>query len=105
MAKGCQPFAIPFVHMQRLEKRKNVAEEPGQSEQPPQQPARKTTRVPLEVQEQKLTPQPSLWPIVLALALVITAIGAMIVNINAILFVCGIVVTIVVIVGWILEKH
>lgn len=85
------------------EKRENVAEESGQSEKPPEQPARKKPKVPLEVQEQKLAPKPSLWPIALALTLVITAIGVMADSI--ILLICGIVLTIIVIIGWILEKH
>lgn len=81
-----------------------MVEESGQSKllETPQQPAAKKQKIPLEVQEQKLTPRPSIWPIALALALVITAAGLMI---HPILFVCGIVITIAVIIGWIIEKH
>lgn len=79
-----------------------MAEEPGQNETPPEQPVEKRKKIPLEVQEQKLAPKPSVWPIALALVLAITAVGVMI---NSILFICGIVLTIAVIIGWLLEKH
>jgi Cytochrome c oxidase subunit IV len=106
-----------FRHIWCLEERKNVADEsgqsipePGQPEQPGQseqqeQPvpqARRRPKVPLEVQEQRLTPRPSLWPIALAFALVFTAIGVIV---NPVLLICGIVVTIIVIVGWFLERR
>ena len=81
-----------------------MAEESGQSEQVPEEPAprKKKAQEPLEVREQKLAPKPSLWPLGLAFTLVLTAIGLMV---NNILFVCGIVLTIVAIAGWILEKQ
>jgi cytochrome c oxidase subunit IV len=79
-----------------------VAEESGQSEQPPEQPVEKRKKVPLEVREQRLAPKPSLWPIGLALALVIAFIGVMI---NPIILAVGVVLVIASIIGWMLEKH
>lgn len=84
--------------------------EEASSEQPalanqPEQPvpvASKKPKVPLAVQEEKLSPKPSLWPIALALTLVITCVGVIV---HPILFICGIVLTVLVIIGWILEKH
>ena len=95
-ARKLQAYAVS-------EKEANVAEESSQSEKPPEQPARKKVKVTLELQEQKLAPKPSFWPIVLALTLVITAIGVM-AN-STILLVCGIVLTVIGIIGWLLEKH
>jgi hypothetical protein len=88
-----------------LEMRRNVAEEPGQNGQEPERPAAKRQKVPLEVQEQKLTPRPSSWPIALALTLVIAFIGVMIVNVTPILLGVGVVLVIVAIIGWMVEKH
>jgi hypothetical protein len=82
-----------------------VAEESSQSQKPPEQPVKKRPKVPLEVQEQKLSPRPSVWPVALALALVIAFIGVMIVNLSPILLGVGAVLTIVAIIGWMLEKH
>lgn len=79
-----------------------MAEESGQDEKPPEQAARKRQKVPLEVQEQKLAPKPSVWPIVLALALVLALIGVMT---TPIILVIGAVLTIAAIIGWILEKQ
>ena len=79
-----------------------MADESGQSENSPEQPVRKRQKVPLEVQEQRLAPRPSFWPIVLALMLVIAFIGVMI---SPILLGIGAVLTIVAIIGWVLEKH
>jgi hypothetical protein len=81
-----------------------VAEEPGQSEseKPPEQPAAKQPGIPLEVQEQRLSPRPSSWPIALAFALVVACIGVIV---HPILLIFGIVLTIAVLIGWILERH
>ncbi len=75
-----------------------MAEESGQSEKPPEQPAQKREKVPLEVQEKKLSPRPSFWPLALALTLV----GVMT---HPIILGAGVVLTIVAIIGWMLEKH
>ena len=79
-----------------------MAEESGQSEKPPEQPAQKREKVPLEVQEKKLSPQPSFWPVVLALTLVLAFVGVMT---YPIILGAGVVLTIVAIIGWMLEKH
>ena len=92
----------------RLEKRSTVTEESaqdGQAPEQPEQPARKRPKVPLEVQEQKLAPKPSFWPIVLALTLIIAFIGVMIVNTTPILLIVGAVLVIGAIIGWMVEKH
>jgi hypothetical protein len=81
-----------------------VAEESSQNDKPPEQPARKKTKVPQEIREQTLAPKPSFWPIALALTLVTTAIGVIVVNTTPIILVGGIVLTILVIIAWILEK-
>jgi Cytochrome c oxidase subunit IV len=98
--------------VRHLEKRKNVAEESGQSDKPPEpseqsdkppeQPAKKRQKVPLEVQEQRLAPKPSMWPIILALALVVAFVGIMT---NPIILTTGVILTIAAIIGWTLEKH
>jgi hypothetical protein len=80
-----------------------VAQESSQMEKPPEQPVRKRSQVPLEVREQKLSPRPSFWPIVLALTMVIAFIGVM--ASSLILFGVGVVLTIVAIIGWMLEKR
>ncbi len=85
-----------------LEERKNVADESGQSEQPQEPLSSKRPGGPAEAQEQKLSPRPSFWPIALALTLSIAALGSIV---HVVLFVCGIVLTIIVIVGWILDKR
>jgi hypothetical protein len=84
-----------------------VAEEPGRHEESeqdaqPKPPARKRSKVPLEVREQKLAPKPSLWPPVLALTLVIGFIGIMT---SPIILAIGAILTIAAIIGWMLEKH
>lgn len=92
---------LPTV-LWHLEKSKNVAEESDQSEKPPEQPAQKRLKVPLEVQEQRLAPRPSGWPFILSLALVVAFIGVMV---HPILLAVGSVLTIAAIIGWMLEKH
>ncbi len=82
-----------------------MAEEPGQNGQEPEQPVAKRQKVPLEVQEQRLAPKPSFWPIVLALTLIITFVGVMISNVTPILLGVGVVLVIVAIIGWMMEKH
>ncbi len=79
-----------------------MANESGQSEMPLERAVGKKAKVSLEMREQQLAPRASFWPIALALTLAITAIGLMI---HPVLFVCGIVLTFIVIIGWILEKH
>jgi hypothetical protein len=79
-----------------------VADESGQEEKEPEQPAKKRQKVPLEVQEQRLAPKPSLWPFALAMALVIAFIGIML---NPIILAVGTILTIAAIIGWMLEKH
>lgn len=79
-----------------------MAEESEQSGKPPEQTVKRRPKVPLEVQEKKLSPRPSFWPIVLALTLVIAFIGVMV---NPILLGVGAFLTVVAIIGWILEKH
>lgn len=79
-----------------------MVEESDQNAKPPEQTAKKRPKVSLEEREKRLTPRPSFWPIALALALVIAFIGVMI---NPILLGVGAVLTIVAIIGWILEKH
>lgn len=74
----------------------------GPNDKQPEQPSRKPEKVPLEVREQKLAPKPSFWPIALAFALAVVMIGFII---NPIILFCGIVLTILTIIGWILEKH
>lgn len=82
--------------------RRDVAEESDQSEKPPEQPAKKREKVPLEVQEKKLSPRPSFWPAILALALLITCVGVIT---NPILLGLGAALTIAAIIGWMLERH
>ncbi len=82
--------------------RRDVAEESGQSEKPPEQPARERERVPLEVREEKLSPRPSFWPVALALALVIACVGVIT---HPILLGIGAALTIGAVIGWMLEKH
>lgn len=82
-----------------------MAEESGQNPNSPGQMASKRPKVPLEVQEQKLSPRPSFWPIVLAMTLVIAFIGVMVVNTTPILFGVGVILVIAALIGWILEKH
>ena len=79
-----------------------MADESGQDEKPPEQAAKKRQKEPLEVQEQRLAPKPSFWPIALALTLVIAFIGVMT---NTIILVIGTILTIAAIIGWMLEKH
>lgn len=80
-----------------------MAEESGQDEKPAEQPAQKKgQKEPLEVQEQRLAPKPSVWPIILALTLVIAFIGVML---NPVILIIGVVLTIAAIIGWMLEKH
>ena len=79
-----------------------MAEEPGKNEQQPEQPVTSATakdQIPLETLERKLSPRPSIWPIALAFTLVITLIGIIV---HPILFICGVVLTIAVIIGWFL---
>jgi hypothetical protein len=80
-----------------------VADEPGQNETPPEKSGEKapTVQENPETQEQKLALKPSIWPICLAFALVITSIGVIV---HPIMFICGIVLCIVVIFGWLLEQ-
>lgn len=79
-----------------------MAEESGQNETPPEQPAKKRQKVPLEVQEQRLAPKPSIWPFILALTLVVAFIGVMT---YPIILALGVILTIAAIIGWMLEKH
>lgn len=79
-----------------------MAEEPGQEEKPPEQPAQKRQKVPLEVREQKLAPKPSFWPFILALTLVTTSIGVMV---SPIILAIGAGLTIAALIGWMLEKQ
>jgi len=79
-----------------------VAEESGQCEKPPEQPAQKREKVPLEVQEKKLSPRPSFWPLALALTLVLAFVGVMT---HPIILGAGVLLTVVAIIGWMLEKH
>ena len=71
-------------------------------EQVPEKTAKKRAKVPLEVQERKLAPRPSFWPIVLAFTLVVTFIGVMT---YPFIFVIGVILVIAAIIGWMLEKH
>lgn len=82
-----------------------VAQESSQmeKEKPPEPPVKKRSKVPLEVREQKLSPRPSLWPIALALTIVIAFVGVM-AN-SPILFGFGAVLTVAAIIGWMLEKR
>jgi hypothetical protein len=75
-----------------------VAEESEQREKPVQQ------REPplLLAQEQKLSPQPSLWPVLLALTLVIVCVGVIA---HPILLGVGAVLTVIAVIGWMREKH
>lgn len=75
-----------------------MAEESGQREKPVQQ----SEYLPQQAQEQKLSPQPSFWPIVLALTLVIVCVGVIA---HPIILGAGAVLTVVAAVGWMREKH
>jgi len=75
-----------------------VAEESDQKEKPVQ----KRDYPSLLAQEQKLSPQPSFWPIVLALTLVIVCVGVIA---HPILLGVGAVLTVVAAIGWMREKH
>ncbi len=79
-----------------------MADESGQSEQPQEPLNGERPDGPAETQEQKLNPRPSFWPIALALTLSIAALGSVV---HVVLFVCGIVLTLIVIIGWILDKR
>jgi uncharacterized RDD family membrane protein YckC len=79
-----------------------VVEESSQSEKPLKQPASKRPQVPLEVLEQRLAPRPSVWPVILALTLVVAFIGVMT---YPIILALGVLLTIAAIIGWLLEKH
>lgn len=79
-----------------------MADEFGQSDKPAEPPDRPPEKVPLEVREQKLAPKPSFWPIALAFALAVAMVGFIT---NQIILFCGIILTIVTIIGWILEKQ
>lgn len=79
-----------------------MADESGQDEKQAEQTAKKRPKVPLEVQEQKLMPKPSVWPIILALALVVAFVGVMT---SPIILAVGVILTIAAIIGWMLEKH
>ncbi len=80
-----------------------MAEESGQDEKAPEeQPAKKRQKIPLEVQEQKLAPKPSVWPIILALMLVVAFVGVMT---SPIILAIGVILTIAAMIGWMLEKH
>jgi hypothetical protein len=83
-------------------KEEKVAEESDQGEKPPEQPAKKRQKEPLEVQEQRLAPKPSFWPFVLAVTLVLAFIGVMT---SPIILAIGAILTIAAIIGWMLEKH
>lgn len=74
----------------------------GEQEQPPEQPVARKPQEPLEVRERKLSPRPSFWPLALAVALVVIGIGVIS---HPIVIACGIVLAIVAIIGWALEKH
>ncbi len=78
-----------------------MADESNESEKPPEKPIRRSEKVPLEVQEQRLKPRPSIWPIALAFALAIAAIGVIV---HPILLYCGIALVIATIIGWTLEQ-
>jgi cytochrome c oxidase subunit IV len=88
--------------VRHLKKRESVADEFGQSDKPPEQPTRNAEKVPLEVREQRLAPKPSFWPIALAFALAVSMVGFIT---NPIILFCGIVLTIITIIGWAVEKH
>ncbi|HEY0757119.1 MAG TPA: hypothetical protein VGD98_24410 [Ktedonobacteraceae bacterium] len=80
-----------------------MAEEADQNAQIPEElPVRKRQKAPLEVMESKLTPRPSVWPIVLALTLVVAFIGVMT---SPIILAGGTFLTVAAIIGWMLEKH
>lgn len=79
-----------------------MADESGQSEKLPEQAEKKRQRIPLEIQERKLAPKPSMWPIILALTLVVIFIGVIT---HPIILAIGVALTIAAIIGWILEKH
>lgn len=74
----------------------------GQDKKPPESPGKNPEKVPLEAREQKLAPKPSLWPIGLAFALAVAMAGFIT---NPIILFCGIVFTIITIIGWAVEKH
>lgn len=77
-----------------------MVEESSQSEKQPEQ--HKRANMPQQVQEQRLSPRPSFWPIVLALTLVVACIGVIT---HPILLGFGAALTVVVIIGWMREKH
>lgn len=79
-----------------------MADEPGQDEKPPEQPAKKRQKESLEAQEQRLAPKPSFWPLILAVTLVVAFIGVMT---YPIILAIGVILTIAAIIGWMLEKH
>ncbi|MEO7022333.1 MAG: cytochrome c oxidase subunit 4 [Ktedonobacteraceae bacterium] len=79
-----------------------MANEFGQSDKQPEPPSRKPEKVPLEVREQRLAPKPSFWPIALAFALAMALIGSVM---NPIILICGVALTLAVIIGWVLEKR
>ncbi len=79
-----------------------MIEEPGQSAKPLEPSGVvKKEKLSIEDMEQKLKPRPSLWPIALALAVLITLIGVII---HPILFVVGLVLVVASIIGWGLES-
>jgi len=74
-----------------------VAEEQAQSPQ-----ARKKSKISNEATEQIQGPSKSYWPFVLAAALMIAFLGVVI---HPILFVAGVVLTALAVIGWGLERH
>jgi len=84
-----------------------MTEESAQNGQVPESPvpAKKRPKASLEIREQQLAPKPSLWPIALALTLIIAFIGVMIINTTPILLIVGAVLVIIAIIGWMTEKH
>lgn len=85
-----------------METRRDVAEESGQCAKPLAQPAQQRENIPLQVEEQKLSPRPSFWPVVLALTLVLACVGVIT---HPILLGVGTALTAVAILGWVREKH
>jgi Flp pilus assembly protein TadB len=77
--------------------RKIVAEEQAQSQQ-----ARKKSKISKEATEQIHGPSKSYWPFALAAALMIAFLGVVI---HPILFVAGVVLTALAVIGWGLERR
>lgn len=85
-----------------METKRDVAEESGQYEKPLEQPAQQRENTALLEEEQTLSPRPSLWPVALALTLVLTCIGVIT---HPILLGVGTALAAVAILGWMREKH